>query len=303
MRFVFLCYFELLWAPEQIEIDPQYGNIIQMFAPIARCYGHDLADPACDDGEAWPRPQINQYSASRHNAFYIQRLADWRKAFKGDSFDFDYHLMWANWHQFTDTHLARLFYDDLQDLKRIGLDGILSCQSLRVFYPSGLAMTVLAEALWNPDVPWDEMRQRYLVSAYGEHAAWAGAYLDTIEGHLDTGDPHWRALPFSTADEGRLSAVAAFLDTSLVEVKARYAATSEKTQRKSLDLLLYHIKLLQIVVRAYQLRLQGDAGGAVQALDRAAEYLRRTEPRYSTYIDTMLALRPLEQAKRQMESG
>ena len=297
MRFVFLCYIELLWAPEQIEIDEQYGNIILMFAPIARCYGHRLVDAACDDGEAWPRPPTNQYAASRHNAFYTQRLADWGKAFKGDSFNFDYHLMWANWQHLTDTHIARLFHEDLQDLKRIGLDGIVSCQSFRVFYPSGLAMTALAEALWDPSVPWNEMRQRYLASAYGEHAEWASTYLGTIEAFLDTGDPHWRTLPFSNADEARLSEVAAFLDASLAEAKARYTATADKAQRKSLDLLLHHIKLLQFVVRAYRARLQGDIDGAGQAFDGAADHLRRTEPRHSTCIDTMLALRFLEQAR------
>ena len=64
-----------------------------------------------------------------------------------------YHLLWAVWDQFTNTCLAHLLHDDLQDLKQMGLNGIVSCRrSFRVFYPSGLAMTALAEALWDPDV-------------------------------------------------------------------------------------------------------------------------------------------------------
>ena len=67
-----------------------------------------------------------------------------------------------------------------------------------------------------------------MVSAYGEHAEWAGTYLDTVEAFLDTGDPHWRTLPFSDADEARLSEVAAFLDGSLAETKAHYTATVDR---------------------------------------------------------------------------
>ena len=72
-------------------------------------------------------------------------------------------------------------------------------------------MTALAESLWNPDVPWEDVRQRYLVSAYGEHAD--------------------------------------------------------------------------------------------RAFDAAADHLRRTEPRYSTYIDTMLALRFVQRMERRFTSG
>ena len=55
-RFVFLAYFELWWAPEQVQIDDRHGNAILMFAPITRCFGHALGDPACDDGQEWPAP-------------------------------------------------------------------------------------------------------------------------------------------------------------------------------------------------------------------------------------------------------
>ena len=78
--------------------------------------------------------------------------------------------MWDIWRQLTDTVVARVYQEDLQDLKDVGLDGIVSCQSFPAFYPSGLAMTTLAECLWNPDVPWEEMRDGYLEAAYGEHA-------------------------------------------------------------------------------------------------------------------------------------
>jgi hypothetical protein len=298
MRFVFLCYIELLWAPERLEIDPSVDNAIMMFAPIRRCYGHAIDDPDCDDGKTWLRPPLNQYAASSYNAFYVERLADWREAFDGDSFCYDYHLMWANWQQMTDTRIARIYHQDLQHLDALGLNGIVSCQSFRVFYPTGMAMSVLAESLWDPDLPWEEMRARFLRAAYDEHASYVGEYLDKLEAFLDTGDPHWRTPPLSNADEAKLAACAAFLDQSYAEICARLNDTLQRAPKKSMELLGYHARLLQYVVRAYQARLAGDEEQAGAEFDEAAAFLRRTEPKYSGSIDTMLALRALERAKR-----
>jgi hypothetical protein len=304
MRFVFLCYNELLWPPEEVAIDEQAGatgedgNAILMFAPIARCYGHALADPTCDDGEAWPRPPLNEYAVSRQNSFYVRRLAEWRQAFAGDSFDFDYHLMWANWHQLTDTHLAWLLHADLQDLRALGLNGLISCQAFRAFYPSGLAMSTLAEALWNPGVPWNEMRERYLGAAFGEHAAFADEYLRTLESFLDTGDPEWRTTPLSVLDTHQLVACADFLATSLSEMALRRESTTERARDRSLGLLAHHARFLQFLVQAYRARHAGRPVEAERALDAAADFLRDTEPDYSTFIDTQLALRAVDAARR-----
>lgn len=298
MRFVFLCYIELLWPPEQVAIERRHDNAIMMYAPIMRCYGHELADADCDDGEPWPRPALNQFRASRYNAFYERQLQAWRQAFPGDSFDFDYHLMWANWAQMNDVDLAQVIHGDLQRLKASGLDGIVSCQSFRVFYPTGLAMTALAESLWNPLRPWEEMRRRYLAAAYGEHADWVSAYLDQIASYLDAGDPHRRAAPLSTADGERLDEISAFLEAALAELTTRLAC-GDAVRARALDLLVHHATYLQHVVAAYAARLDGDTAGAETQFDQAAAFLRQTEPDYSTYIDTLLALRALDRARVQ----
>jgi hypothetical protein len=136
-----------------------------------------------------------------------------------------------------------------------------------------------------------------LEAAYSEHASYVGEYLDKLEAFLDTGDPHWRTPPLSNADGDKLEAFARFLDVSLAEFRARQEAALLRAPKKSLELLAYHVQFLQYVVRAYQARWARDEEGAERAFDEAAAYLRRTEPKYSGYIDTMLALRYLERAK------
>jgi hypothetical protein len=199
--------------------------------------------------------------------------------------------MWAIWQQLTDTHIARVFYEDLGQLKTLGLDGIVSCQSFRAFYPSGLAMATLAEALWNPNRPLDTIRQAHIEAAFGPDAAFADDYLRKTEAFLRTGDPHRRALPFSDATVSTLDTCAAFLDASLVALEARQNAAADPVRRLSLALLANHARLLAQIVASHQAQLAGNRDEAERALDDAADLLRRTERRFSPYIDTMLALR------------
>ena len=88
------------------------------------------------------------------------------------------------------------------------------------------------------------------------------------------------------------------LDLSLAEFRARHEAALLRAPKKSLELLAYHVQLLQYVVRGYRARLAGDEAQADSEFDAAMAFLRRTEPKYSGYIDTWLALRYLERAKR-----
>jgi len=290
-RFVFLCYFELLWAPEKVTIEDPEGKAIMMFAPISRCYAHALNDPECTDGEVWERPELNKFSAPHSNAYFIDRLREWRKAFQGDSFDFDYHLMWANWRQCTDTLVARVIWEDLKVLKDLELDGIVSCQSWRNFYPSGLASAALAQGLWNPDDSWEDFRHRYLETAYGPHAEAADVYLARTQELLATDDPHWQKPPFSTMDGAALNEADSYLKAAQADLSARRKAETNRVYRRSLELLAHHAEFLRHLVAAYQARAASKPALANLEVDRAADYLRRTEARLSMYMDTELALR------------
>lgn len=284
-RFVFLCYFELLWPPEKVQIDDRYDNIIMMYAPISRCYGHKLTDGACDDNADYARPPLNRFVSPRVNRFFAQDIADWRQSFGGDSFDFDYHLTWAIWRQLDDTYLARMIYEDLQDLQAIGLNGILSCQSFRAFWPTGLAMHVLADGLWDPMEPWAVMAERFFQDAYGAQAQQAIDYVNETQDILATDDPHRRALPFSTSDAAQLAQKLAQLEEALQMLEQAQDGADAMADR-SLDILAYQVRILQRIIPIYQAHVDGNAAGARRAWELACDYIRDTEPHYHDVFDT-----------------
>ena len=289
-RFVFLCYFELWWPPQRVALDERYGNAIMMFAPITRCYGHELWEASCDDGMAHAEPALNQLVYPRSNTFFARSLASWRAAFQGDSFDFDYHIKWANWRQLTDTALARTFHTDLGRLKGAGLNGLVNCQSFRTFYPTGLPLAILTEGLWDPSQSWQAQKQRYYRDAYGKDAKYVGQYLERIESGLATGDPHRKHPPLDGFAEDELAEMRGFLIESRATLAGLRDRADEPVHARSLDILAYHTDLLLLLIAAHLADRSGDECAASKALDATASFLRRTEPEFHQVIDTQLML-------------
>ncbi len=55
------------------------------------------------------------------------------------------------------------------------------------------AILLAAKALWCPDMPWEDVRQCYLVAGLGEHMGFAGEYVEPVM----AGAVHRLACPFA----------------------------------------------------------------------------------------------------------
>lgn len=67
-------------------------------------------------------------------------LRDWRRL---DTFDFDYHLMWAHFQDPGHLQIAARLHADIGRLRVHGLNGTISFQVQRLFLPTGLPMAML----------------------------------------------------------------------------------------------------------------------------------------------------------------
>lgn len=302
-RAVFLSYIELWWPPAEERFDETNDNLILMFAPIARKYSKRLADETDRTKPRYPRPELNRFQAPQENAFYAWSLAQWRKVFPGDNFDFDYHLMWANWHQLLDTRIARLLHDDIGDFEALGLHGLVSCQSWRVFYPTGMAMTVMADALWDPSTAWEARARDFYREAYGEAAAWARRHVARLEQLIPVPDSHRQSPVLAALTGEQLKRLADYLGQALEEVHERRMEVREAAHRRSLDLLLHHIRLLWVLVEAQRHAVAGHGEDALERFARAREFVHNQERRFGLSIDTMLLegfyIDPLERQCRE----
>ncbi len=180
-RVVFLIYVDLLWEPQQVKINhPERFTL--MFAPITRDYSNSfkldkLVD--LDNYELAPyvRNNLPMPYAVEEN---VARLRRWQKMFGGDSFDFDYHLMWAHYSDPSYMHIARIMYEDMVGLEDIGLNGMNSCQEQRIFFPSGIVMEVMARALWNKKESFEDICADYFDRCYGKDGKKVYEFFDTL---------------------------------------------------------------------------------------------------------------------------
>ena len=243
-RFVFLSYFESWWAPEQLTYESKHGNAILMFAPISRCFRHTLTDEACTERFPLKRPPLNQASMPSANQPFVKLLDKWWKVYKGDSFLFDYYL-WSGLHQqATDVTLAQIIHKDMRSLKGLGLNGHISCQVIRSFWPTGLSMATMAETTWNRKLRWEQIKLTHFQAAYGSDADWILQYLTKLE-KLILGKPAHNGIERMEAKSPKqLRAIEAFLQEHYIELLARAGRATSPAYRESLELLAHQNQFL-----------------------------------------------------------
>jgi hypothetical protein len=184
-KIVCLIYVDLLWAPQSEKVkNPE--RFILMFAPITRTYTSALADADLSEPVTLTPYERNRLIMPKSVAENIARLQRWQKEqLDGDSFDFDYHLMWDHYTDPGYYECAKVLHRDMANLDRIGLNGMVSCQVQRAAFPTGLPMYAMAKALWNRNSRFEDIASEYFTAAFGEEGKAVEQYLSTLSELFD----------------------------------------------------------------------------------------------------------------------
>lgn len=169
-KIVFLIYVDLLWPPEKEKLVNQ-DRFILMFAPITRSYDKPFVLDEVAAVDILPPFDRNHLEMPWEPEKNLSFLALWQKEFTGNGFDFDYHYMWDHFKDPGYYSMAQVLHKDCQNLHRIGLNGFISCQVTRAFFPHALGMTVIGRTLWNDRLDFEEIESDFFVSAYGSAGA------------------------------------------------------------------------------------------------------------------------------------
>lgn len=178
-KIVFLIYYDLLWKSIENKINNP-DRFVLMFAPITRTYTTSFTDTDMDKVPEPPEYKRNDFVLSRSVEDNLAFLKDWQRDFHGDSFDFDYHLMWDHVRDIGYINSANILHRDMCNLDRIGLNGMVSCQVQRAAYPTNLPMYAMAKALWDKKSVFDDISEEYFKAEYGELADVIGSYMRKI---------------------------------------------------------------------------------------------------------------------------
>ena len=262
-RIVFLVYVDLLWPPERERIaNPE--RFLLMFAPITRSYSTAFAAGA-SDVDALPPFVRNELEFPSDPGMNSAFLKSWERSFKGDGFDFDYHLMWDHYKDPGQMAASRVLHEDIRRLGDLGLNGLVSCQVQRVFFPTALNMVVMGRTLWNADLSFEAIVGDHLNAAFGEHGAAVGAFLTRVSELFDP--PLIRGEKDDTARAAAPASLARVRDAT--GAMRSHVATgiqdSVPAVRRSWEYLAAFLDLCELLADAFSARYAGAADAPERA--------------------------------------
>lgn len=269
-RVVFLGYVDLLWPPAETKITED--NVIFMYAPITRCYQHALDDPKCDEDLSRGLPPLNQCRLPRTNRMYAEVAHDWKKQRMPDSFLFDYHQMWAVWQDGMGRDIGTVMAQDMKDLKGLGIDGFISCQCTRAFYPLPYMANAMADMLWDRGKQIRAHRKQVMAAGFGRHAEEVEKYFARMVRLFEMGGKHDHKTALGDRSPGgrrRLMEIAAAAEAARQQFGA-LARSDRGAVRRSLELLEVHAEHVRVIAEAHVAGIDGNKN-AIKGMRAAYE--------------------------------
>ena len=164
-KIVYIVYEDLTWAPftEKLENPDRF---MMMIAPINRDYTKSMGEP---DPTIKLLPYVkNKLKMPGSLQEFMLYVKEWQKIWHGDIFAFEYHF-WKH-HQFdlSGLQIARRLYEDTAAYLGEGIEGMMQCGSQRGFFPNGFAFYTHARAMFDLDIPLEDLEEHYYSTAYGE---------------------------------------------------------------------------------------------------------------------------------------
>ena len=276
VKICFLVYLDLYWVPESESIKNP-DRFIMMFAPIFRTY---TTPYAAEYGGEELKYEYNKVQYPHDAATYLRFLRDWKEVFSGECFDFDYHLMWDINRDFGGERLARVLYEDIRVLEKLGMQGYMSCQLQRAFYPNGLAFYLMGRALSSSELSFYDVRREYYEGAFGGAAKFASDFYEMLERTV--------SFKFMKEEEGADKALAGFLQAQklIKQELARFPEPDDEICAESLAILRFAAQNALNVVNVLVLQLTGADGDEIEKADKLRKkFFADGEMRFQPYVD------------------
>ncbi|MDD6174186.1 MAG: DUF4838 domain-containing protein [Firmicutes bacterium] len=287
-KIVFLIYVDLLWAPERTEIrHPE--RFVLMFAPITRQFHRSFgicSGPAEGAGvpvAPYVRNHLEYPVTAEANA---AMLREWQKCFDGDSFDYDYHGVGAHHCDPGETEIARIMWEDMHALKDLHLNGMMSCQEQRLFFPSGLLMQVMAQTLWDRDKSFSEICREHFQAAYGQNGDQVFAYLQQISERFGIAFVREEVRTVSGQKKyAELKEAKTIIHGFLPVIEQNIRQNSDPCRKKSWEMLIRHAYLTEQEAEILLLALDKKAEEAQKSAEQLCAWLDEAEPELQTVLD------------------
>lgn len=284
-KIVFLIYVDLLWEPQATRlVNPD--RFVLMFAPITRTYSSAYTDADLSEPVTLAPYERNRLIMPQSVAENVARLRKWQERFSGDSFLFDYHLMWDHFRDPGYFKMSRVLFDDMKGLDTLRLNGMVSCQLQRICFPTGLGLSMMARALWNKNADFVKESDAYYSAAFGHGWQTAKEYLSTISELFDPVYMRHEKAQEDPAAALRFKKIPGVINKfeSAIEDNLLYNRKSVKI-KKSWEHLRLHAQLCLLMAKALLCKANGNRSDAEILWQDMASWARLHEKELEDVFD------------------
>jgi len=272
VKVVFLIYLDLLWAPVEAKLrHPE--RFVLLYAPIRRSYSVPMAE---DRGHRAAPFVRNRFVPRPEAGATLPYLEAWRRNFPGDAFVFDYHYMWDYLNDPGGIRFGRIMTADVENLRSLGLNGMMSCQNLRVFLPTGAGMSLMGDALWSGESGFDARAAKFFAAAFGADGAAAFAYLERLSDGFDPETLRGER-PIRTPEAAARYAELPRRIEAFRPVIRRNLDAADPAIRRSWECLAFHAELCRKLAEVLRAFAVGDVTAGDARWSEVRTFARRNE--------------------------
>ena len=283
-RIAFIAYVDILWPPESQRIRNP-NRFVFVFAAINRTHSRPFgAVKELPELAPYERNRLEPPRSPEGNEAHLRA---WQSVYSGDSCLYDYHCWRDQYHDPAGDSVATVLHEDIRQLRRLGFNGLASCQTPRAYFPTGLAMTVMGRTLWNRDAGFEEIASDYFAAAFGPDGVLCRDYLHRLSQLFDP--PYLReeraVVDHAAAD--RFSTIPGVVD-AFRPVIERNLGLADGVQRASWRYIRHHADVCHGLAGALEARARGDKTAATERWHEVRSMVREREPQLQSVFDVFL---------------
>lgn len=300
-KIVFIMYVDTLWAPIKEKLNNPSRFILT--TATTRAKGDRYSSKRREGGiPPWTRNHIDIPHGFDTTLTFVD---GWKPVFDGLKFIYEYYMYTQHFSDPGYMQFSRKIAIDMKELHTTGFDGVMSDQTQRSYFPTGLPMSIIGEFQFDRSLDTESFIEKYFKDSFGDEYAVAKEYLEKISETFDAdavapeisvvaqdtgaedGSKKTSGI-FGNAERGRLIATVPDIVEKYEPLFLKNSESGDKCHRESYKILAYHCEYCKYLSRLYCALADGDRGLAMKHLGEAIEYLSGIELDIQLYFDLVL---------------